>query len=235
MSDNHENIELGFQIVKGAGKIPPKLYPVLTNNRYKVWKCLEYNFTDLLESRKKIEFNYLRIDQLPKNLMSLKNLKHISLAGNPKLNTPQTFELLSKVPSLEAVDLYYWHLTEVPPPLLKLKNLKSVGLGANPHLNLDRTFAQLMELPRLETLGLHNNELKTLPESLSLLDKLKKLDLSDNYFEGLPDVIHKLPHLKYLELCDNRGTDYWDHFWDIDNEDACKLQRGFPKLIITFG
>lgn len=235
MSENSENIELGFQIVKGAGTIPTKLYPTLTNNRYKVVKCLEYGFTDLLQLRKKINLNYLRLNRLSPSLLQLKNLKHLGLAGNPQLNHSSTFELLGQMPSLEAVDLYSWHLTEVPKALLNLTQLKHVGLGANPHLNLDLVFSQLMDLPQLESLSLYNNKLKTLPESLRLLDRLKKLDLSDNYFEGLPAVIHQMPHLKYLELCDNRGTDYWDHFWDIDNEDARKLQREFPSISITFG
>lgn len=234
-SDSPENVELGFQIVKGAGVIPPKLYPVLTNNRYKVWKCLEYDFIDLLEARQRIEFNYLRLEQLPENLMQLKNLKKVGLAGNPRLNSPQTFELLGQIPNLEAIDLYYWNLTEVPESLLKLKNLKSLGLGSNPHLNLDKVFVQLMDLPCLETLSLFNNKLDTLPDSIILLDRLKKLDLSDNNFEGLPEAIRKLPRLKYVELCDNQGTDYWDHFWDIENEDGRKLQKEFPHLMITFG
>lgn len=234
-SDGQENVELGFQIVKGAGKIPPKLYPILTNNRYKVWKCLEYNLTDLLEARQKLEFNYLRLDKLPDNLTKLKNLKKISLSGNPRLNTSQTFELLKKIPNLEAIDLFHWNLTEVPAPLLQLQNIKAVGLGANSRLNLDQVFVQLMELPKLTSLNLYNNRLKTLPRSILLLDRLEKLDLSDNYFDGLPKVIQKLPRLKYVELCDNQGADYWDHFWDIENEEARKLQKEFPHLIITFG
>ena len=234
-SDNSDNIELGFQIVKGAGKIPAQLYPVLTNNRYKVWKCLEYDFIDLLDTRPRIEFNYLRLTQLPQNLPKLKNLKKIGLSGNPQLNNVATFELLAQIPNLEAIDLFYWNLNEVPPPLLTFKNIKSLGLGSNPHLNLDRAFAQLMELPRLEYLSLYNNKLEALPESILLLNHLKKLDLSDNNFEGLPALLKKLPNLKHLELCDNQGTDYWDHFWDIENEDARKLQKEFPGLIITFG
>jgi len=234
-SDNPENIELGFQIVKGAGKIPTQLYPVLTNNRYKVWKCLEYDFIGLLETRQRIEFNYLRLEQLPQNLAQLKNLKKIGLSGNPQLNSPTTFALLAQMHNLEALDLFYWNLNEVPSALLQLKNLKSLGLGSNPHLNLDRVFAQLMELPCLESLSLYNNKLKTLPESILLLDHLKKIDLSDNNFEGLPKVIKELPQLRHIELCDNQGTDYWDHFWDIENEDARRLQKEFPNLIITFG
>ncbi|HAS44909.1 MAG TPA: hypothetical protein DCS93_30795 [Microscillaceae bacterium] len=234
-SDNPENIELGFQIVKGAGKIPVQLYPMLTNNRYKVWKCLEYDFIDLLETRQRIEFNYLRLKKLPQNLARLKNLKKIGLSGNPQLNSAPTFALLAQMPNLEALDLFYWNLNEVPSALLQLKNLKSLGLGSNPHLHLDRVFAQLMELPCLESLSLYNNKLKTLPESIRLLDHLKKIDLSDNNFEGLPEVIKELPELRHIELCDNQGTDYWDHFWDIENEDARRLQKEFPNLIITFG
>ncbi|WP_299463663.1 hypothetical protein [uncultured Microscilla sp.] len=235
MSDNPENIELGFQIVKGAGTIPVKLYPMLTNNRYKVVKCLEYSFTDLLQSRKKINLNYLRLKRLPLSLLQLKSLQHLGLAGNAQLNHPQTFELLAQMPSLEAVDLYSWHLTEVPKALFNLHTIKHLGLGANPHLNLDLVFTQLKDLPQLESLSLYNNKLKTLPQSIVLLDQLKTLDLSDNYFEGLPEVIRQMPRLKHLELCDNRGTDYWDHFWDMDNDDARKLQKEFPNIVITFG
>lgn len=235
MSDNPDNIELGFQLVKGSGTVPTALSPILTNNRYKIVKCLEYGFTDLLQSRNKINLNYLRLKRLPTTLSQLKNLKHLGLAGNPQLNHSSTFELLAQIPSLEGIDLFYWHLTDIPKALLNLQNLKHLGLGANPHLNLDLVFSQLMDLPHLESLNLYNNKLKTLPESIRLLDGLKKLDLSDNYFEGLPAVIHQMPQLKYLELCDNQGTDYWDHFWDIDNDDARKLQKEFPHISITFG
>jgi Leucine-rich repeat (LRR) protein len=105
---------------------------------------------------------------------------------------------------LETLVLADNELLEVSPHAGLLKNLRMLDLG---HNKLTRVPDALGDLESLtDFLYLHDNQLSSLPESLSRLTKLRYLNISENAFETLPEAISGMAGLIELRASDNRLT-----------------------------
>ncbi|TQE04824.1 hypothetical protein C1H46_009538 [Malus baccata] len=138
------------------------------------------------------------IRQVPRSIVRMKNLTHLSLAG-VKLKFPLQFpDSLQGLDSLRNLDLSENGFHTLP-SLSGLSKLESLRLGNCFNLH---TLPSLSGLSKLESLWLSNcYRLHTLP-SLSGLSKLESLNLSNCY------NLHTLPSLSDLSKLESLWLDH---------------------------
>ena len=90
----------------------------------------------------------------------------------------------------------------ITPEIYKFKNLTKLYLGNNKIYKIEAHF--FLNLSQLQELDLSYNDLRTIPEIISLLSKLKKLYLNGNKLYSLPESIYYIPELEYLNVSNNR-------------------------------
>ncbi|XP_068160309.1 leucine-rich repeat-containing protein 30a isoform X2 [Antennarius striatus] len=100
-------------------------------------------------------------------------------------------------------------LTEVPDELWEMPELEKLNLSLNSLKVLPAPLALLSNLVVLnlwgnQVLSLANNQLSSLPPSLSGLTKLRKLNLSHNLIAHIPGCVYNMKALVFLHLACNR-------------------------------
>ena len=128
-----------------------------------------------LNKSKQLLLSELKIDSLPSDISSLKQL--------------------------EIIDLSFNNFTEIPPALRKLKNLRQLNLNGN---KLSAVPDWISELVTIERLHLGANRIKGLPESLSNLDSLRILSLHMNNLTEFPMAVLNINNLERLDLYKNK-------------------------------
>jgi len=121
--------------------------------------------------------NHIADNDLPKDMIAMKNLRTVNLSGN--------------------------RLTCVPPQLLDIVSLRNLYLGAN---LIEEITSDICRLRRLRLLYLGGNQLRKLPEEIGLLPYMQVLLLSDNHLKKLPDSLCNLLRLQCLHLHHNKLT-----------------------------
>jgi len=133
--------------------------------------------------------NQIEDEDLPKDLISLKNLRTVNLSGNQLTCVPpQLFDLAS----LRNLFLGANNITEVNPAITRLRKLRLLYLGGNKLTDLPQ---EIGELANMHVLLLSDNRLRRLPDSICQLKKLQCLHLHRNNLTTLP---HGLVHIKSL-------------------------------------
>jgi len=121
--------------------------------------------------------NQLTEEGLPKDMIEMRSLRTLNLAGN--------------------------RLTCVPPQLLDIISLRNLFLGAN---QITQINPAIVRLRRLRLLYLGGNLLKTLPGEIGDMFNMQVLLLSDNRLTQLPQNLCNLRKLQCLHLHRNRLT-----------------------------
>ena len=121
---------------------------------------------------------------LPLEMANLKNLEHLSLRYNPKMDWEQAFNQLQKLPKLKFLNLSHNELVHLPKNVVKLIHLTNIRLSHN-RIEANETVGFLYQLPRLKWLWLDNNELTQLPPKLFTFSKLRFLYAFDNRIREL--------------------------------------------------
>ena len=170
-------------------------------------------------SRKRIQSERILLEEIPKELTILKNLKHLFL---PK-NCITIIDL--NLPNLNTLDLGRNSIRKIPLSITKLQNLKSLTLNQNRitslknitklsnlkililNSNLVRCFPkEIANLVNLEQLSLVNNGIKWIPQELCQLKKLRSLNLAFNSISEIPEYFSCLKNLQNFYIYHNQLT-----------------------------
>jgi internalin A len=126
------------------------------------------------DEKKLLDFKFLDLNKLPKEILELKKLQRLELSDN--------------------------QLMVLPKEIFELKNLQGLGLAYN---HLHELPKEISELENLQELAIFGNLLQELPKEISGLNNLQMLDLSNNLIRALPIEILELKNLRWLNLSDN--------------------------------
>lgn len=177
------------------------------------------NYADI-NDLEELDLSMLDIEELPRELFSLRNLKKLNLAFNHLKELPKAICALTE---LEILNLNDNELSELPNSIGGLTSLRGLYLSDNQihvlpeHIwmlknliRLDLENNKLLEFPdtvyklhNLEALYLSNNHLRSLPNFFENFIKLVELDISSNHLSTLPESFKELVQLKRLSLEDN--------------------------------
>jgi len=149
-----------------------------------------------LEKITQLFINHAKLEVVPLDVLSLVNLKKLTLVDNNLLTIPD----LSCLVNLETLILDENNLLVIPETVVNIYSLKILGLAQNILSEIPDSIANLTNLTEL---NLCNNDLESLPNSLSRLIRLKHLVLNCNNFSEAPEVIQHLTKLKQLDLSQN--------------------------------
>lgn len=127
----------------------------------------------------KIDLSNQNLKEIPKYVITNRNLKELNISGN--------------------------NFTELPKELFSLRHLKKLDISNN---KISTIYADIAKLQKLEVLNLNNNLLKTLPNQLFLLKNLNKLLLNGNQIGQIDLKIESLQQLRYLALSNNKLIEF---------------------------
>ncbi len=176
----------------------------------------DFSFLKELVKLEELYLKEMDIKEIPKEILSLKNIKTLFIGGNEISD----FSILTELTTLEDLGLEDLNLKKVPEEILALSQLKILGISDNKITNI----TGLKKLTNLEELYVGNNKLKKIPKELLKLTKLRKLfvayntgvkdwevlkdmhnlellDMTDSHeIEGIPEYIFNLKNLKSLSI-----------------------------------
>lgn len=126
-------------------------------------------------------------------------------------NIPNDINLL---PNLVSLKIITFKFTQIPSAIYKLKGLKNLTISGASYTKYESTFFlksisdSIALLQNLEVLDLSHNDLTYIPKSLLKMKHLKKLILWDNLIDSTSALkdIFSLPTLEYLDLSANNIT-----------------------------
>jgi len=136
----------------------------------------------------------------------LKNLRHIFLEDNPKLNLLRAFQGLRDVP-IETMSLGRNNLNEIPVEALTIvaSSLQRLDLHDNSFRDLRPEHFPYM--PAMREINLRDCNIRSIAEgTLDNMPQLSSLTLLGNYLEKVPACISSLPSLINLDLSYNPRT-----------------------------
>jgi Leucine-rich repeat (LRR) protein len=202
-TDEPENIELAFQLLKGINSpvlrhIPRQVH--LDSKR--VLLRLAYNFpVDYLYD---LFLSHARIDKLTPSIANIRSLSNLWLDHNyletlPEL--PLTGSHNTSYSYLHLVSLAYNKFKEFPDKLFKHSNLKRIYLQHN-HISV--LPGKIGNLTNLQYLNLSHNQINSLPEEIFKLHQLVQLRLDKNLLHKIPDSLNEFTNLQYLTLSRNQ-------------------------------
>ncbi len=138
----------------------------------------------------------LDLIEVPKSITRFTNLKHLSLACNPKLNLDQTIEQINALP-IEFLNLQKNQITELPSNLPSLRSLTDINLAYN-QLIKEINYQILGQVENLNEVWLDHNDLYELPQSIRELSQISRLYIGHNQLEILPKELVNMTRLKVL-------------------------------------
>lgn len=167
-----------------------------------------------IESLKLIDNN---ISEIPYEIVNLKNLKELYLAGNQIKSISK--RILEDLPELDCLDLGFNPFDYAKAAAFYYSNNKNKGhreasnkIARCKKNNDDCLFihhemrafpVEIFELTQLKYLSIHGKEIKRIPEGISNLKNLTHLDLTDNKLSFLPEELLALTKLEKLVLITN--------------------------------
>ncbi len=153
-------------------------------------KWMKENST-ILDQVTSLDISYLKLTEVPPELMLCKNLESLSLRGNGITCLPENFEF----PGLSRLELVGMAITHLPEKLsLLCPKLRQLELTYSPISHLPKKF----EFPMLEELLLDCTLITCLPEEFCC-PKLKQLWLTASPITHFPKNFH-LPALEELGI-----------------------------------
>lgn len=141
--------------------------------------------------------NEITDNDLPKDMIGLRNLHTLNLSGNHLTRFPAQ---LLDISSMRNLFLGANNINEVPSSINRLRRLRLLYLGGN---ELNYLPSEIGELPYLQILLLSDNKLKKLPDSLCNLSRLQCLHLHKNLLVTLPHGLIHIRSLSELSLREN--------------------------------
>jgi hypothetical protein len=120
---------------------------------------------------KRADLSKLKLTAVPPELFQLRDVKQVSLSGNPLTGLGEELTTLTQ---LHTLDLSYCNLSTLPAVVTKLTSLESLDLS--------------------------NNALTDIPASFAALTNLKKLVIDRCQLATIPAVLKELPHLEVLDI-----------------------------------
>jgi len=141
--------------------------------------------------------NRIQNEDLPKDMIGLRNLRTLNLSGNRLDSLPQQ---ILDIASLRNLFLGANQISEVHPGIARLRRLRLLYLGGN---RLETLPNEIGELPYMQVLLLSDNKLRRLPVSLSNLSRLQCLHLHQNRLTTLPNDLIHIRSLSELSLREN--------------------------------
>jgi len=153
---------------------------------------------DIYSHIENLDISYNDFAEFPNGILSLSELKMLSLAGNLLTELPAEVSQLSHLQTLDISKNQLWKLSTYISNLLRLENLL---LTAN---QLTVLPSDISQLTFLQTLALSNNQLKILPKEIGSLSQLLRLYVRNNRLIELTSSIGELKNLLVLRLSNNR-------------------------------
>ncbi|MCH2044027.1 MAG: leucine-rich repeat domain-containing protein [Saprospiraceae bacterium] len=163
----------------------------------------EENLANILGSLAKLEhFETLRItaiylNEIPKEICEIKQLKHLYLIGLGLRKLP---DCICELENLETIDLSYNGLSKLPDSIHQWQKLTILTLAYNKLQKLPESIGQLTQL---KSIYLSENELSYLPPSIGNLKRLKIFGASNNRLQYLPEEFTNLDSLNTINLAYN--------------------------------
>lgn len=151
-----------------------------------------------LQNLEKLYF-YTPIEDLPKDIESLPNLKEVILPTGHELSVTRFLENSADIEHVESLDLSNKRLDRVPYDIVRLKSLKELNLCDN-HLKSIPRFLRNME--NLETLDISANGYLETISMEDLPDSLKKLTINGFLLKDIPDN-----RIKFITNMDEIGSE----------------------------
>ena len=142
---------------------------------------------------KAVEFVF-RLDVIPQEVLSMKNLRELWLCNNYINNIPSE---IGDLRNLTVISLKNNQVTSLPPEVCLLEKLKALYLSGNKLNFLPNLFGRLRDL---QTLDLAKNEFTDFPAVVCELGHLISLDLSGNKLSHLPGMVVQMKCLTLLTL-----------------------------------
>lgn len=163
------------------------------------------------------------IESLPAWISEFKNLEHLNISQNPKMDYANAFVLLGKLPRLRSLELSYCRFDEFPASIGNLHSLQKFSAFGLNIKNLDNFFTVLSGLPALTELWFRAGDSMVLPRSIGDLKKLEKLTLESRKITFLPEEIGNLTELRTLSLPGNRLTELPTSFYQLKKLESVDL------------
>ncbi len=115
-----------------------------------------------------------KIQDIPKSIINLKNLKNINITSFHLAKVP---DVIGKIKTLETISLSNFRLDGIPVFLNELDSLKVLKLR---YCNLKEISQEILKLIKLKELDLSSNQISVIPEDLIKMVNLKNINLSNN-------------------------------------------------------
>jgi len=142
-------------------------------------------------------FEYIggKISKFPSFIISMKNLRELTLIGGDVDEVPEELYNLTK---LELLDLSMNDITKISEKIGNLVNLKTIKLYNNSIYKIPNT---IVNLKNLEYLNLDSNKVGVIPSCLGELKNLQTISFYGNRLDcELSESLNSLPKLKRLDL-----------------------------------
>lgn len=176
----------------------------------------DYNAKSIDEITR-LDLSFCNLDELPEEIVYLKNLTHLNLCGN---NINSLSENLFNLKKLKSLNVSKNQLDLFPKAIFKIKSLKNLNLSSNKISSFGKKISNLINL---EILDLSLNLIEDLPKEIGDLKRLLYLDLSINKLKLIVREITKLSKLRVLYIAGGRDNSF--HYGGIE-----KLPEEFGEL-----
>lgn len=187
------------------------------------------------------------LSHAPENMTVLKNLRCLTVEGNPELDYAELFTSLKTLP-LPQLNLLDNDLKKVPLGLGEMYSLRKLQVTGSAQLDYAGLFDQLSKLPSLNTLSISVNYMSELPGNIDKLRSLQVLDVSENNLTELPQELSALKAINNLSIQGNLLMDpvkdlgklkgisikYLALDKEIEGEDLENIKKLFPEAQIDF-
>ncbi len=148
-----------------------------------------------------LQLDSLNLKALPKNILKLSKLEHLSLVYNPKLNFDKELHQIENLP-LVFLNLSSNKLTSIPKAIPNFKKLEDLNLSYN-RIHKGADYEILAKLEKLSLLWLQHNQLDEIPPEIGTISGLKRLFLDHNNLKNLPDKLQQIKHLRVVHIGHN--------------------------------
>lgn len=151
-----------------------------------------------LKNFNELDISEANLGKIPQSIKNLEGLKKLWLSENGISELP---DFVGKMPNLEILGLFGNEVSEIKINKQDFKNLKWIDLRYN---KFEIFPIELFSLPKIERITIWYNEIVSIPEFDYLNTSLIELNLENNNLTSLPKSITNLRNLEILDLGSNQ-------------------------------